>query len=209
MWLDDYLVVHGPYDALMGFSQGCLLISSYLMHLARDVQAASASQAAPPPPIRGAIFVCGGLSFTSLDDLGVTVPPRARSIEYQSVQALHATTRRFRELASRPEKIQRGVGLWDDTSRLVHVLGGPQPAADDVFGMDFATQFPQDLAIDVPTVHVYGSRDPRYPAALQLAHACRRRTMYDHGGGHDIPRTTEVSVQIARLIAQLARDIGC
>ncbi|CAK7211265.1 hypothetical protein SEUCBS140593_001120 [Sporothrix eucalyptigena] len=208
-WLDDYIAAHGPYDVLMGFSQGCLLIASYLMHRARDL-GSSPSANIPPLPFRGVIFVCGGLSFTSLAALGVEVPQEALTMEEKSVQALHAKTRLFRELASQPDQIQRGVGLWDDTSNLVHELGAPLPPDNDVFGMDFspASNFPKDLFITIPTVQVYGSRDPRYPSALQLAYTCRKRAMYDHGGGHDIPRTTEVSERIAGLIAQLARDIG-
>ncbi|KIH92249.1 ef-hand calcium-binding protein domain protein [Sporothrix brasiliensis 5110] len=213
-WLDDYLAAHGPYDALMGFSQGCLLISSYLMHRARDLGSAPRSSSfganSPPLPFCAAIFVCGGLSFTSLAALGVAIPPEVLALEKRSAEALHAKTRMFRELASQPDQIQRGVGLWDDTSGLVHELGAPLPSDEDVFGMDFTATgpFPADLFLTMPTVHVFGSRDPRYPAALQLAHASRVRKMYDHGGGHDIPRTTEVSERIAGLIAQLGRDIG-
>ncbi|CAK7220899.1 hypothetical protein SBRCBS47491_004344 [Sporothrix bragantina] len=208
-WLDDYLAAHGPYDALMGFSQGCLLISSYLMHRARDLGTSPPANT-PPLPFRGVVFICGGLSFTSLEALGVVVPPKALAIEKRSVNALHAKTRLFRELASQPDQIQRGVGLWDDTSTLVHELGAPLPPDDDVFGMDYSPggDFPKDLFITLPTVNVYGNRDPRYPAALQLAYASRTRSMYDHGGGHDIPRTTEVSERIAGLIAQLAQDIS-
>ncbi|OAA68338.1 ef-hand calcium-binding domain protein [Niveomyces insectorum RCEF 264] len=215
-WLDDYLAAHGPYDALMGFSQGCLLIASYLMYRAREGTAAAtaataATAAAPAPlPFRGAIFVCGGVSFTSLADLGVPIPARAAAIERQSVQALHQRTRQFQALAAQPDQIQRGVGLWDDTSNLVHDPSGALPTdPHDVFGLDFASpSFPADLFLPLPTVHVYGRRDPRFPSAIQLAHFCPVRAMYDHGGGHEIPRTTDVSVRIAGLITQLARDIG-
>jgi hypothetical protein len=31
--------------------------------------------------------------------------------------------------------------------------------------------------------------------------------MYDHGGGHDIPRSTKVSERIAELVEELAREI--
>lgn len=183
------------------------------MHRARDLGLPSSSSSStnnPSLPFRGAIFICGGLSFTSLATLGVAVPPKALAIEKRSVEALHAKTRLFRELASQPERVQRGVGLWDDTSNLVHELGAPLPADDDVFGMSFTDggDFPPDLFLAISTVHVFGSRDPRFPSALQLAHTSRVRSMYDHGGGHDIPRTTEVSEKIAGLIKQLAKDIG-
>ncbi|CAK7275131.1 hypothetical protein SEPCBS119000_006523 [Sporothrix epigloea] len=207
-WLDDYLAANGPYDVLMGFSQGCLLISSFLMQRARDL-GASLPEHRPPLPFRGAIFVCGGLSLAALTSLNVDVPEKAMTIEKDSVKALHAKTRMFQELASQLSQIQRGVGLWDDTSMLVHDPEAPLPPAEDVFGMDYspAGGFPEDLYITIPTVHIYGSRDPRYPAALQLAYTCRQRSMYDHGGGHDIPRTTEVSERIADMIMQLERTI--
>ncbi|CAK7562586.1 MAG: hypothetical protein SEPTF4163_000434 [Sporothrix epigloea] len=208
-WLDDYIATHGPYDALMGFSQGCQLISSYLMQRTRDLGTS------PPPertlllPFRGAIFVCGGLSFVALAALSVDVPDKALAIEKGSIEALRAKTKLFRELVSQPSQIQRGVGLWDDTSMLVHDPGAPLPLDNDVFGMDYSLfgSFPKDLYINIPTVHVYGSRDPRYPAALQLAYTCPKRSMYDHGGGHDIPRTTEVSECIAEMITRLERTI--
>lgn len=193
----------------MGFSQGCQLISSYLMQRTRDLGTS------PPPertlllPFRGAIFVCGGLSFVALAALSVDVPDKALAIEKGSIEALRAKTKLFRELVSQPSQIQRGVGLWDDTSMLVHDPGAPLPLDNDVFGMDYSLfgSFPKDLYINIPTVHVYGSRDPRYPAALQLAYTCPKRSMYDHGGGHDIPRTTEVSECIAEMITRLERTI--
>ncbi len=71
----------------------------------------------------------------------------------------------------------------------------------DVFGLD-TTLVPEKLKVKIPTVHIFGSKDPRYPASLQLSMLCdatKRRT-YDHGGGHDIPRNKMVSEDIARLM---------
>ena len=205
VWLDDYLDAHGPYDIVMGFSQGCLFIASYLMHRQKDMAAARLDV---PPPFKGVVFICGGLSFRSLESLGVDVPAEALDIERRSVSVLHSKTARFKNYADNPDQIQRGVGLWDDVSDLVHSVNAPLPADDNVFGMNYATGFPKELLITLPVVNVFGIRDPRYTSAIQLAYTCRNRAMYDHKGGHDIPRTTEVSVNIAELIKQLARDIG-
>ena len=75
----------------------------------------------------------------------------------------------------------------------------------NVFGLDF-TKIPTRLQISIPTVHIYGSQDPRYPASIQLAQFCEptvRRT-YDHGGGHDVPRSRQVSENIATLLKWIA-----
>lgn len=206
-WLDKYLAAHGPYDALMGFSQGGALIGSYLMNWSRDQSRASAALGTPakPPPVRAAIFICSGLAVCSLEDLGVDVTPKAREVDKNSREGLDRKTAYFRELMKNPDLIQRGVGLWDDTSDLGHVPGGPLPKEDDAFGLDF-TSFPPDVFIRIPTIHVYGSKDPRYPAGIQNAYICPTREMYDHGGGHDIPRTTVVSLKIAHMIHDLLED---
>ncbi|EFX03892.1 ef-hand calcium-binding domain protein [Grosmannia clavigera kw1407] len=203
LWLDEYMAAHGPYDALMGFSQGCILIGSYLTSWARD----HPQQKPRPPPFRAAIFVCGGMAVSWMEELGLTVSPRARDIDQRSVQSLHRKAGRLRELAANPDLIQRGVGLWDDTTDLVHSPGSLLPQGDhDVFGLDFAS-FPSVVFIQIPTVHIYGSKDPRLPSSVQLAHFCKIREMYDHGGGHDIPRSSSVSLHIAGMITRLADEI--
>jgi hypothetical protein len=55
--------------------------------------------------------------------------------------------------------------------------------------------------INVPTVHIYGSKDPRWAAGVHLSGICEpsKRRTYDHGGGHEIPRTAAVSNSIAEL----------
>ncbi|KAH8647538.1 hypothetical protein BGZ61DRAFT_466794 [Ilyonectria robusta] len=66
--------------------------------------------------------------------------------------------------------IKRGVGLWDaGKSELMHDPKA-RPELSDVFGLDF-TRFPRSARIGIPTVHIYGSRDPRWPAGIQLANS--------------------------------------
>ena len=52
-------------------------------------------------------------------------------------------------------------------------------------------------------MHIYGSQDPRWPAAIQLAGFCDEWIEYDHSGGHDISRSTAVSMKIADMIRQV------
>ncbi|KAK1771337.1 family of serine hydrolases 1 [Phialemonium atrogriseum] len=196
-WLVDYAEEHGPYDAVCCFSQGCALVMSFLLYHARETPR-------EPLPFKSAIFICGGVPFPVLEDLGLPVPQRARDINDETVRVLKEKAGRLVQMAANPDQIQRGVGLWDDSAGLLH---DPtvMPSMSDVFGLDF-TAFPEDVRIKIPTVHIYGAKDPRWPASLQLAFFCKYRRMYDHGGGHDIPRSSEVSNAIAELIKRLNAD---
>ena len=197
-WLLDHLDRHGPYDAVCCFSQGCALVISLLLYHARE-------NPDQPLPFKAALFICGGIPLPVLTNLGLPVSQKAREIGEQTVKLLHQRAANLERMAANPDLIKRGVGLWDDTTGLVH---DPDviPEASDVFGLDF-TAFPDDVRIDIPTAHVYGAKDPRWPASMQLAFACENRQMYDHGGGHDIPRSTEVSKNIAEMVRQLRRQI--
>ncbi|EHA47285.1 hypothetical protein MCOR27_008592 [Pyricularia oryzae] len=191
LWLDDYLADNGPYDAILCFSQGCALVGSYLLYHARETPDA-------PLPFKSVIFICGGMPFDALEDLGIRVSQRAHDINDRTSKALKAKAAELQNLAKNPDKIVPGVGLWDNTLDLCH---DPRkmPNPTDVFGLDFTT-FPQDLRITIPTVHIYGGKDPKWPSSMQLAYFCNNRKMYDHQGGHDVPRSTEVSLRIAQLV---------
>jgi hypothetical protein len=77
----------------------------------------------------------------------------------------------------------------------------PDSKTKMVFGIDVA-RIPREVRIAIPTVHVYGSRDPRFPASVTLAQFCDEgvRRTFDHGGGHEIPRKKDVSAMLAELV---------
>ncbi|KAK3390972.1 serine hydrolase FSH [Podospora didyma] len=197
-WLIDYIDEHGPYDAVICFSQGCSLVGSFLMYHYRECPEEEL-------PFKAAIFICGGVPMPVLEDLGVAVSQKAHDVNTRTGQLLHQKAGQLTEYAANPDKIRPGMGLWHDTSSLLH---DPKvmPHESDVFGLDF-TSIPQDIRIKIPTVHIYGAKDPRWPSSVQLAHFCDNRKMYDHGGGHDIPRSTDVSKKIVALLEQLKGGI--
>ncbi|KAJ9154792.1 Family of serine hydrolases 1 [Pleurostoma richardsiae] len=196
LWLDDYLADNGPYDGVCCFSQGCSLIGSYLLYHARETPDA-------PPPFSFAVFICGGLPFPVLEDLGLPISRRAHEINERTGKIMRAKAAVLYEKAAAPDQIQKGVGLWDNTTDLVH-NPGDLPDPTDVFGLDFSA-FPADVRIGIPTLNVYGAKDPRWPSSIQLAYFCDDRMMYDHGGGHDVPRSSEVSVKIAEMLKSLSQ----
>lgn len=196
-WLAEYVEQHGPYDAVMAFSQGCSLVGSFLLYHARETPDL-------PLPFKAAVFVCGGLPLGVLEDLGVAVPPRAHQISEATSKMLKQKAGALKTLAANLALIRPGVGLWDETAGLLHDPD-KMPDQRDVFGLDF-TAMPEDLRIKMPTVHIYGAKDPRWPASMQLAYFCDKRQMYDHGGGHAIPRSAKVSDKMAELVVQLCSE---
>lgn len=190
----DLIQDKGPYDALCCFSQGCSLAFSFLLYHARETPD-------EPLPFQSVVFICGGLPFPVLEDLGYRVSERAQEVNDETVRIMKQKAANLAHMAANPELIMPGVGLWDDTSDLIH-NANEIPDRRDVFGIDF-DEVPEDLRIKIPTVHISGAKDPRWPSSMQLAYFCDDRKLYDHGGGHDIPRSTEVSNKIAGLFREL------
>ena len=56
--------------------------------------------------------------------------------------------------------------------------------------------------IEIPTVHVFGSKDKNFDISVRLSELCdsRTREMFDHGGGHEVPRSAKVTTKIADSI---------
>ncbi|KAI4270303.1 MAG: hypothetical protein LQ337_006759 [Flavoplaca oasis] len=54
--LEKYIEIEGPFDGVLGFSQGASLAAAYLVHLSRDFPSR-------PLPFRCAVFFCGGPPF--------------------------------------------------------------------------------------------------------------------------------------------------
>ncbi|KAI0021608.1 hypothetical protein F4780DRAFT_778394 [Xylariomycetidae sp. FL0641] len=230
-----------PYDALLCFSQGCAVAAGLLLALRVE-------RRARPLPVRGVVFVCGGVPLPLLELWGLRVPPQAwhvndvtgRDLQRKAALAgaeIAALMARLEggggggdeeetQQVARPPLV-RGRSLWSDTSTLYHqaelrkagARGSesgedkserldpkelPPLAPDDVYGLDLS-DIPDYLTIDIPTVHIYGMLDPRYPAAVQLAWMCNpeKRRVFDTGGGHEIPRSSYVSREIAEAISWL------
>ena len=204
VWLLELLDRQGPYDGVVCFSQGCSLIASFIIYHNNE-------RPEEPLPFAAAIFICGGIPLVMLSDLGLPVSAEAWEINKRTSRELQekAGAAGDQVQAVLEGDLEARRGLWDRTDTLEQDPLAPFPTdRTNVFGLNF-TQFPDQLKINIPTVHIYGSKDPRYPSSVQLAHFSEegRRRTFDHAGGHDIPRTTVVSNQIAELVKWLESKI--
>ena len=145
-------------------------------------------------PFKCAVFFCGGVSLNVVEDLGVKVPAAARELDDRSRDALFEKAESVATAKSGDDYWAKGM-VFDASEKVER---------SDVYGLDF-TRVPARLTVKIPTLHVWGSKDPRYPASVQLSFFCDeglRRTI-DHGSGHDIPRTRDVSERVAEAVEWL------
>ena len=176
--INEYIAKNGPYDAAMMFSQGCVLGSAALLLHQEETPHL-------PAPFKTAIFICGGPSMTILEELGFHVSARARERDVLSRNAL------MRQ-ADNSAILTQGSSRWT----------GLESLNDDLSEDQLRKEIECPFRVDIPTVHIYGSKDPRYAAGVHLSAICvpERRMTYNHGGGHEIPRGTQVSDAIAELV---------
>ncbi|KAL4751923.1 serine hydrolase FSH [Aspergillus terricola var. indicus] len=203
-WLLSYL--HGqpqPYDALLCFSQGCSVAASLILEHQNE-------QPQVPLPFRAVVFICGGLPLPILANWGLPISAAAWEVHERTASELWEqagavesilTARQAKLDASQARPAANSL-LADPESENLYA----PPAIDphNVFGLDL-TRFPESCRLNLPTLHIIGSQDPRCPSAIQLAllSAAGQRLVYDHGGGHEVPRTTRVSEAIAAAVGWL------
>ncbi|KAE8379812.1 serine hydrolase FSH [Aspergillus bertholletiae] len=186
-WLLDLIAKRGPYDAVLCFSQGCTLAAATLLLHAHE-------SPLTPPPFKAAIFICGGAPLSLLENVGYEITAEMREQDAESRRKLSAQ-------ADSAAILAKGTDRWSGGGA-GHLIDEDSIRAEiEARGM---------VKIGVPTVHVYGRKDPRFAAGVQLSGVCdgTMRRVFDHGGGHDIPRTTAVSEQLAQLVRWALEEGG-
>lgn len=177
-WLLGYIAQHGPYDAVLAFSQGCALaLSTLLLHTTETPHL--------PLPFKAAVFICGGPPFSVAESVGYVVKEETKTRDLQSRKDLGSQ-------ASTEAILAKGADRWD---------GSKKTRLSDE---ELRAEIQGPVKIDIPTVHIYGDKDPRYAAGVHLSafFSQDKVTMYNHEGGHDIPRKDAVSRKIALLVTR-------
>ncbi|OJJ97002.1 hypothetical protein ASPACDRAFT_1859066 [Aspergillus aculeatus ATCC 16872] len=184
--LQQYIKANGPYDAVMTFSQGAAVASTFAL-----LQLSEAPD--QPLPFKAAIFICAGSPLRIMEQVGYEIAPQVWEKDILTRKALAAQ-------ADASAILLQGSSRWNGNH------GGARESEEDIR----REITPSQTVLSIPTVHVYGARDPRLSAGIQLSQTCdpaKRRT-YDHGGGHEIPRTEAVTSSIAALVRWALRAGG-
>ncbi|KAI0430380.1 serine hydrolase FSH [Xylaria sp. FL1042] len=172
-WLARKLTADGPYDGVIGFSQGATLVSSHLLYR-------QWYNYDDTTPFKFAIFISGSLSLVVLKDLGVPVPVAAERVVEET-------------------ELRRQADLGPFSP---HVSLARQAIfnSDDCFGLNL-NRVPLELKIRIPTIHIWGVDDPGFPTSVHLAGLCDPyiRKIYTHGGAHEIPQETGDIQELGQL----------
>ena len=192
------------YDAVLCFSQGCSLLASLIFYYQAEFPE-------EPLPFRSVIFICGGVPLYVLDTW-IEISAQARATDMHNIQQVHAASRdapkkvaAYMTSGVRQRMWDRPTALWDgqDDSKAPS-YGIPSLNTANVFGLNLSV-LPSNLRIKIPSLHIYGHKDPICTCSLQLAMMsnAENRLVYNHGGGHEIPFKGHVAKDIANAIEQL------
>ncbi|KAJ5247160.1 hypothetical protein N7468_002143 [Penicillium chermesinum] len=87
-------------------------------------------------------------------------------------------------------------------------LSGWPPVEPVTGGCILADDF-EDEVIKIPTCHILGAADPFLDGAMALYNMCDPDTadIFDHGGGHVIPRNRDVVHQVGEVIQEMISSV--
>lgn len=184
--LKQYIKQHGPYDGVIMFSQGCALGTSLLLEHFKETPN-------DPPPFKFAMFICGSPSLAQLhSEFGFTVEPELWDIYAAAQKSLARRADTSAILAQGSDRWHNDISSITDLTveELVKMIHGP-------------------YRINIPTVHIIGAKDPRNLSGQHLHEISHpgARKLYEHTGGHDIPRDGITSAAITRLLRWVSSPI--
>lgn len=176
----------GPFDAVIGFSQGGALASSYILS---DLLSAT-----PRNPFKCAIFFCSSMPFD------LTSRPFC---VYQDGTSRYADTKEpipdFDVIDSVPEALGSNgwSGLQSEDTPLLHRYSS-------------SLANPEQAKITIPTAHIVGASDIYRGQSDKLHDLCVSQGRYylEHRGGHEIPTDRHTTSKMAALInGMLQKDV--
>ncbi|KAI1186490.1 serine hydrolase FSH [Nemania serpens] len=204
-WLLEYMEKNGPYDCVCCFSQSAAIVVTLVLD-----NNFRPPEDKKPLPFKSIVFMNASLEYSVFEDHGLPITQEAQDFKLASEKILYAKANDLQNLANIMTLRSRGTAdMWKDTSALLHDAS-VLPPVKDCFGLDFTAFPPAAFITDIPTVHIYGEKDPICPSGIQLAYLCRagKENMYNHQGGHDVPRSPKVAVDVAASFKKLAKMIG-
>ncbi|PQE29422.1 EF-hand calcium-binding domain protein [Rutstroemia sp. NJR-2017a WRK4] len=197
--LSTYITQHGPYDGVLAFSQGCALLSTFLLSLSHQHQ---------PLPFKFAVFICGGPSLSFLEhELGIVVPEQAYEIDARSRNELDHTAGKLETVLANPELLSQNPGAGDYWGESARAEGS---VLNQDMDMDYGVRVGEEEKIGMRTVHVIGKKDPRRWAGRCLVGLCREgeenRRVWEFEGGHEVPRKGEAGERLGGLVRWAAGE---
>ncbi|KAK5992003.1 Esterase alnB-like protein [Cladobotryum mycophilum] len=180
----SFIKNNGPFDVVMGFSQGASLAASLIIH----DQIENPGQ---PSLFKAAIFLCAPLPFSRCLTQGIdtrksfglalldVVDGRPTEIPTHLIPK----DAYFLQADEQADCSEEFCKLHASCS-----ISKPNISSGVYYQMFHSTV--DGVKINIPTTHVYGRSDPWKPHSMDLIDLCSREKalIYQHDGGHEIPR---------------------
>jgi len=179
--IDEVIEEEGPFDGLIGFSQGAAIGCSYILQ--------DAKSPTPRNPFKCAIFFCASMPF-DLDSRPFTVD-KEKGLCYW---------------ADTKEQI---IG-WDITDSIPEATSAGYSGKFDET-TQFLRRYPKSERplIKIPTTHVVGLSDDYYSQGLGVRDLCvpQNRQFLEHRGGHDIPKDRNTTTKMVQCIQNMMQAV--
>jgi len=174
----------GPFDGIIGFSQGGALASSYILN--------DLSSPKPQNPFKCAIFFCASMPFDRMSrTFCVNKDGTCRfADDGQPMTGFDVTQ-------SIPETASAGwSGTYDEKTEFLHR-----------YTSVFAN--PRKTKITIPTTHIVGASDAYHDQGCSLRDLCAKqgRHFFEHRGGHEIPTDRNTTSKMASTIQNMLHDV--
>lgn len=199
----SFMRSEGPFDVILGFSQGASIAASLLVHHQLD------NPPDTPPLFRAAIFICSPLPFSRCLSRGYNtrgyfgLKANIKAVESRPAKVpdyLIPQDNEYFEYFLKPE-LESGLESDSSTEEEDDEDNGSQDRFCSTvhkgcrkLGMTLYYQMfhasVDDVRITIPTAHIYGRSDPWRPHSVDLVGLCDSGKVwaYQHDGGHEIPR---------------------
>lgn len=179
----EFIQTHGPFDGVMGFSQGAAIAASILLHCEAEQKAS---------PFRFAIFICSPLPFSH---------SLAHGVDTRTAFGVPSITKPVRPGC--PDTVP--PDLVPDSRYLQGEQHQGSSSGEETFYQMFLGSV-DTVRISARTGHVIGAHDEWRRHSESLVELCvkKSRTVLYHQGGHEIPET--FSEELCDLIETLVME---
>lgn len=207
--INEIIAEEGPFDGVLGFSQGATVAASLLLQHAIDHPDTA-------PPFKFAVFFSSYFAFSSdysfQQDAAIAFAAESTKARASSKTGMNQKTLELLELQSAPLGFSPSVVLDFSAALKTANRTGLAGRVDytELSPDQYPRPFHPDLLarrITIPTAHIYSSEDPFNVSARLLQKMCAGKVVKGviHGGGHELPRT-KGEIKAAKVAVECVID---
>ncbi|KAK3046349.1 hypothetical protein LTR09_012165 [Extremus antarcticus] len=226
-YLEHFVVEEGPFDGLIGFSQGASLALTYLLQHATDTSSGGDSDAHNNAfALKWAVFLSAIPAFSADASFNADLyrnltdhdralledfPYNNADIDFEAFSGQPRRAIAFQSFATMFDGCLSAEVVDQDYDHgfdpLKHNYCGADRSVPRIMHPEL---LPADVRIRIPTVHVTGVKDERdlIASSRLMERVCEPKLVQSltHSGGHDVPRTMKDSRALVKAVDYAIRQ---